>query len=142
MRHPHRPTAFSLAFLAAAGLHCGTEASNGKAEKPAAAEASAVATTAAQTTAQPTTEASAQPSGTAAATASAPATASATASASAPATAGMLEIPAGIFLMGSRIEQGSPEERPAHEVAVASFYLDKTEVTTEAYIACMTADAC
>ena len=146
MRQLHRPTAFSLTFLAAAGLHCGTEASNGKAEKPAAAEASAVATTAAQTpaqpAAQPTTEPSAQPSGAAAATASAPATASATASATATAPAGMLEIPAGIFLMGSRIEQGSPEERPAHEVAVASFYLDKTEVTTEAYIACMTAGAC
>jgi hypothetical protein len=54
----------------------------------------------------------------------------------------MLAIPPGIFLMGSRIEQGSPEERPAHEVAVASFYLDKTEVTTEAYLACVTAGAC
>lgn len=55
---------------------------------------------------------------------------------------GMADIPAGIFLMGSRYAQGSPEERPMHEVIVPAFYLDKTEVTTEAYLACMKAGAC
>jgi hypothetical protein len=54
----------------------------------------------------------------------------------------MLEIPAGVFLMGSRMSVGSPEEHPMHEVIVASFYLDRTEVTTEAYLACMKAGAC
>jgi hypothetical protein len=54
----------------------------------------------------------------------------------------MVDIPAGVFLMGSRMSQGSPEERPMHEVIVASFYLDKTEVTMEAYAACMAAGAC
>lgn len=54
----------------------------------------------------------------------------------------MLEIPAGIFLMGSRMSHGSPEEHPMHEVAIAAFFLDKTEVTTGAYMDCVTRGAC
>jgi len=53
-----------------------------------------------------------------------------------------MEIPAGIYLMGSRFSEGSPEERPMHEVAVASFFLDRTEVTVGAYAACLEAGAC
>lgn len=70
-----------------------------------------------------------------------PASASAAAAPSS-APAGMVEIPAGFFLMGTRAGQGSPEEHPMHEVAVASFYLDRTEVTTRDYVACMSKGAC
>jgi formylglycine-generating enzyme required for sulfatase activity len=55
---------------------------------------------------------------------------------------GMIAIPAGIFLMGSPVEHGSPEERPMHEAIVAAFDLDRTEVTTRDYLACMSAGAC
>ncbi len=58
------------------------------------------------------------------------------------APAGMVTLPAGYFLMGSPVEHGSPEERPMHEVAVAAFDLDDTEVTARAYVACITAGAC
>lgn len=37
---------------------------------------------------------------------------------------------------------GEGDERPAHDVTVASFFLDATEVTQEAYDACVTAGAC
>src|SRR5262249_9301812 len=50
--------------------------------------------------------------------------------------------PAGMFLMGSPVERGSPEERPMHEVVVAEFDLDRTEVTTRAYSECVRAGAC
>ncbi len=55
---------------------------------------------------------------------------------------GMITIPAGIFLMGSPVERGSPEERPMHEVVVAAFDLDRTEIRTRDYVACMSAGAC
>ena len=51
---------------------------------------------------------------------------------------GMVEVPAGVFLMGGE----SPENTPVHEVVVATFYLDLNEVTMEAYAACVTAGAC
>lgn len=54
----------------------------------------------------------------------------------------MLQIPAGIFLMGSRTSHGSPEEHPMHEVIVAAFYLDRTELTTGAYMDCVAKGAC
>ena len=56
--------------------------------------------------------------------------------------AGMVTLPAGIFLMGSPVERGSPEERPMHEVVVAAFDLDRTEIRTRDYLACMGAGAC
>jgi len=59
-----------------------------------------------------------------------------------PAPAGMITVPAGFFLMGSPVEHGGPEERPMHEVAVAAFDLDDTEVKTRDYAACVTAGAC
>ena len=53
---------------------------------------------------------------------------------------GMVAIPPGIFLMG---ETGmNPEEQPAHEAIVAKLYLDKTEVTVDAYLKCEAAGAC
>jgi len=56
--------------------------------------------------------------------------------------AGMVKIPAGIFLMGSLTGRGNTEEMPAHEAIVASFFLDKTEVTQEAFLKCSDAGAC
>jgi sulfatase modifying factor 1 len=58
------------------------------------------------------------------------------------APADMITLPAGIFLMGSPISRGSPEERPMHEVVVAAFDLDRTEVRTRDYLACLSAGAC
>jgi hypothetical protein len=53
----------------------------------------------------------------------------------------MVRVPAGIYLMGLRFGS-SFEERPMHEVVVASFDLDETEVTMNAYAACVAAGAC
>jgi len=55
---------------------------------------------------------------------------------------GMVRVPAGIFLMGAHPARGNPEEKPSHEAIVASFYLDKTEVTHGAYMKCVDAKAC
>lgn len=43
----------------------------------------------------------------------------------------MVWIPGGTFWMGS--DEGSPDERPRHEVTVRGFYMDATEVTNEAF---------
>ena len=43
----------------------------------------------------------------------------------------MARIPAGGFRMGSR--DRSPDEAPVHEVAVAAFWIDRHEVTVEAF---------
>jgi formylglycine-generating enzyme required for sulfatase activity len=48
----------------------------------------------------------------------------------------MLLVPAGTFVMGSE-RGGQADERPAHEVTLRAFYLDTTEVTNEAYGACV-----
>jgi formylglycine-generating enzyme required for sulfatase activity len=55
---------------------------------------------------------------------------------------GMAKIPAGIFLMGASLSHGNPEEQPPHEAIVASFWLDKTEVTLGAYLQCVQAGPC
>jgi formylglycine-generating enzyme required for sulfatase activity len=57
------------------------------------------------------------------------------------APAGMLWVPGGRFVMGCD-DQGEPDEHPAHEVTVASFWLDATEVTNAAYSECVEASAC
>src|SRR5437867_308585 len=51
---------------------------------------------------------------------------------------GMGWIPGGTFWMGST--NGSPDEQPAHRVAVDGFWMDKTEVTNEQFekFACAT----
>jgi len=43
----------------------------------------------------------------------------------------MALIPGGTFVMGN--EKGDDDEKPAHSVAVASFYMDRYEVTQKAY---------
>ncbi|MFO0616853.1 MAG: SUMF1/EgtB/PvdO family nonheme iron enzyme [Polyangiaceae bacterium] len=55
---------------------------------------------------------------------------------------GMAAIPGGFFRMGSPRLLGNPEERPMHERVVASFYMDKTEVTLSAYHKCVDAGKC
>ena len=52
----------------------------------------------------------------------------------------MVRIPAGTFRMGS--EDGEPDEKPLHDVRVAAFEMDATEVTSGAYGACVVAGAC
>jgi hypothetical protein len=54
----------------------------------------------------------------------------------------MVKVPAGIFLMGSPAFRSNEEETPAHEAVVASFYLDRTEVTLAAYRTCVAAGRC
>jgi len=54
---------------------------------------------------------------------------------------GMLLVKGGTYLMG-RDEGGEGDERPAHEVTVKSFWLDKTEVTQAAYDECVKASVC
>ena len=53
----------------------------------------------------------------------------------------MLVVKGGKFTMGSETG-GEGDERPAHPVTVASFWLDKTEVTQAAYDTCVVARAC
>jgi formylglycine-generating enzyme required for sulfatase activity len=53
----------------------------------------------------------------------------------------MLLVPGGTFTMGQN-DGGEMDERPAHLVTVKPFFLDKTEVTQEAYEACVAAKVC
>jgi formylglycine-generating enzyme required for sulfatase activity len=53
----------------------------------------------------------------------------------------MLLVRGGTFTMGSE-SGGEGDEKPAHAVTVASFWLDQTEVTQAAYDACVAAKAC
>ena len=46
-------------------------------------------------------------------------------------SAGMIEIPAGSFSMGSAV--GNVDERPVHTVDLSTFWFDSLEVTTEIY---------
>jgi formylglycine-generating enzyme required for sulfatase activity len=57
------------------------------------------------------------------------------------APAGMIRVAGGTFSMGTDVG-GEPDERPAHRVAVASFFLDRTEVPNEAYGRCVVAGVC
>src|SRR5262245_28650264 len=45
------------------------------------------------------------------------------------APAGMVWIPGGEFTMGTDLEIGWPDEKPAHRVRVHGFWMDRTEVT-------------
>ena len=54
---------------------------------------------------------------------------------------GMLPVPGGTFTMGAD-RGGEEDERPAHRVTLAGFFLDRTPVTNEAYAACVKAGAC
>jgi eukaryotic-like serine/threonine-protein kinase len=48
---------------------------------------------------------------------------------------GMVQIPAGTYSMGS--DDGDADEKPAHQVTVAGFCMDRTEVTVTAYADCV-----
>jgi formylglycine-generating enzyme required for sulfatase activity len=50
-------------------------------------------------------------------------------------------VPGGTFVMGAD-DEGEMDERPAHEVTVESFLLDKTEVTNGAYKECVAEGKC
>src|SRR5689334_22127930 len=68
--------------------------------------------------------------------------ASATATAApSPAPEGMILVPAGPFTMGAD-RGGQEDEHPAHQVTLAAFSLDKTEVTNAAYERCVAAKVC
>ena len=60
---------------------------------------------------------------------------------SATAPEGMLLVQGGRFKMGAD-EGGEGDERPAHDVTIASFWLDRTEVTQAAYDECVAANVC
>ena len=55
---------------------------------------------------------------------------------------GMVRVPGGRFRMGSSNPRAPANERPAHALAVPSFWIDRTEVTVGAYRACVDAGAC
>ena len=55
---------------------------------------------------------------------------------------GMVRFETGEFIMGSPAGVGSDDEHPEVPSVVASFFLDKTEVTAAAYSACMSAGVC
>ena len=133
------------AFAALAGLALAAcSQGQGSAPAPAASGEPAGATSAAA--ASPGASGSAAASGVAAASTTDPDAGSpddaATAAAPAPAPEGMVEIPAGIFVMGAPPAYGNHEDKPQHEVAVARFYLDRTEVLTGAYKKCVAEGKC
>jgi formylglycine-generating enzyme required for sulfatase activity len=53
----------------------------------------------------------------------------------------MLLVPGGEFVMGTDTG-GQEDERPAHRVSLAPFYLDRTEVTNAAYAECVDREVC
>jgi formylglycine-generating enzyme len=56
---------------------------------------------------------------------------------------GMLRIPGGEFVMGFEGgAPGEPNERPAHIVKVAPFWIDRTEITVEEMRGCINRGAC
>ena len=55
---------------------------------------------------------------------------------------GVVHIPGGTFLIGSPNGEGELDEHPQHQVSVAAFELDVTEVTVAAYSACVSAGQC
>jgi formylglycine-generating enzyme len=55
---------------------------------------------------------------------------------------GMVALPGGSFAMGSDATDANENEKPVHQVGVAGFQLDRTEVTVEAYRACVQAGGC
>ncbi len=57
---------------------------------------------------------------------------------------GMVFVPGGRFVMGAAAadKTSAPNERPSHTEVVEAFYIDKTEVTVDAYHACVEKRAC
>lgn len=133
---------FTLSVLLAAGLAaCGQGQSPAPAASASASSAAAPATSPAAASATDTAQGDAGPPGDAG-SADAGDAGGSDASVAGAAPEGMVEIPAGIYLMGAVAAYGSPEERPQHEVAVARYYLDRTEVTTGAYKKCIADGKC
>ena len=56
--------------------------------------------------------------------------------------AGMIKIPGGNMFMGARDLPDGADAKPPHAVSVTSFCVDKTEVTTKAYFACVDQGDC
>jgi formylglycine-generating enzyme required for sulfatase activity len=54
----------------------------------------------------------------------------------------MVTITGGKFFMGSDDKTDEPDERPAHQVTLSPYCIDKTEVTVEAYHACSKQGEC
>jgi formylglycine-generating enzyme required for sulfatase activity len=57
----------------------------------------------------------------------------------------LVEVPAGAFIMGCDLELDDEcleDEMPMHTVTLAAFEIDLTEVTQDAFTACVTAGAC
>jgi serine/threonine-protein kinase len=61
---------------------------------------------------------------------------------SVPAQDGMLKLPGGRFVVGSSNPRAPSNERPPRSVAVAPFWIDRTEVTVGAYRDCVKGKAC
>jgi formylglycine-generating enzyme required for sulfatase activity len=55
---------------------------------------------------------------------------------------GMLRLPGGRFVMGSRNARAPANERPGHNISVGPFWIDRTEVTVQAYTACVNTGSC
>ena len=57
---------------------------------------------------------------------------------------GMIEafIPAGVFTMGGVDARAAENEKPAHQVSMPGFWMDKVEVTNGMYALCANAGAC
>ncbi|MEZ4225597.1 MAG: bifunctional serine/threonine-protein kinase/formylglycine-generating enzyme family protein [Polyangiaceae bacterium] len=56
--------------------------------------------------------------------------------------ADMVKIPGGEFFMGSDDSAAADNEKPAHNVKLSAYCIDKTEVTRKAYLACSSKGAC
>ncbi len=52
----------------------------------------------------------------------------------------MVFVPAGEFTMGS--DTGESDEQPAHQVYLDDYWIDRNDVTADAYTACVTASGC
>jgi len=54
----------------------------------------------------------------------------------------MVRLPGGKFTVGSADPKSPPNERPSHVETIAPFWIDKTEVTVQAYRDCVERGAC
>jgi formylglycine-generating enzyme required for sulfatase activity len=54
----------------------------------------------------------------------------------------MIHIPAGTFAMGIDIPEAYSDEKPVHKVTLSAFCMDRTEVTLDAYDACVKSGKC
>jgi len=55
---------------------------------------------------------------------------------------GMVRIPGGHFLLGSGPEEGEADERPARRIELATYWIDRTEVSLAAYRTCVLRGEC